>query len=216
MMSPGTILMLALTGLGGHGSHKAREGACDTCGVETRAMIAEIQCLQSSPRGRKREEAAKDLRKVDWHCHPEVVSALATALLTDGKDNVREEAAESLGKMAASTPEAHQALTTASAGDPDRGVRHEARKALKRLKSRCDGTCVVCGPAPGGIAPTAPPDRAIVVPDDQPPAQLVLPPNLGPPELLPAEPVPPLVIPGDPPAVASPGDEIPLEPPKES
>jgi len=213
MMTPfGTFLMLALSGLGGHGHHGPKEGCCAVCGVETRAVLAEIQCLQASPRGHRREDAAHDLRKVDWHCHPEVVSALATALLNDGKDDVREEAAESLGKLAAGTPEAHAALTMAAEADPDHGVRHEARKALKKLKGRCAGACQVCGPAPTGAAPPVIPGPPVILPDDQPPARLVLPPDLGPLDLAPA-PAPAPTPPAGSPFVAPRAEDVPLEPP---
>ena len=231
--------MLSQAAIGGH--HRVAKvpagASCDVCGIETRAIFAEIDILQHHPKWRKRDDAAHDLRKFDPNCHPEVVAALSTALLTDGKGEVREEAAESLGKLGTCTPDAHAALRRAASLDPDRGARREARRALQRIGNRrCEGACSVCGTGEGTIpvgpaVPVGEPSPAI---EGQAPARIVVPPDLGPlgpSPLAPREadetprlelkPVPPPerpavapAIPDDAP-VAPPAEGLPLEPPLE-
>jgi hypothetical protein len=131
--------------------------------------------MQKSPSWRARDNAAHALRKFDWRCHPEVVGALTYTLLNDGRKEVREEAAQSLTKMAPCLAVAHEALARAANDDPDLFTRLWARKGLRALGGRCEGACQVCGPAsplPGGQeivisapskvpgeVPTAAPDR---------------------------------------------------------
>jgi hypothetical protein len=146
----GTALILSQAAVGGHGHHDARAGACDSCGARNGVVLATIAKLQTSPRWRERDDAANDLRDFDWHCHPEVVGALAYTLLNDPEEEVREEAAESLAKMAPCLPVAHAALSRAAECDRDHATRHWARKGLKALRGRCEGTCRVCGPADDG------------------------------------------------------------------
>lgn len=241
-MTFGAWVLMAQAAMGGHHhAEKVSVANCDTCGAETRVILAEIDVLQHHPRWRKRDNAAHELRKFDWHTHPEVVAALSTALLTDGHGEVREEAAESLEKMAPCLPEAHAALDRAASMDPDRGTRRQARKALNKLgRRRCEGACQICAEgSPGGPIPLGPPVRVgepVLTPEDQPPARLIIPPNLGPegPSALgpmqeevppptlrskpiaPAEPqeeLPPAIV--DPP-VAPPAESLPMEPPLES
>ena len=85
--------------------------------------------------------------------------------MLDPSDDVREEAAESLEKMAACVPAAHEALSRAASGDPDHGVRKEARKALAALGRRCIADCQVCGPLPTGSVIQGP---TIIPPDWMP------------------------------------------------
>ena len=66
----------------------------------------------------QREKAAKELRKFN---SPEVVGALMTALQRDGKSEVRQEAAKSLGELQARG--AQPALRQAAREDTDGGVR---------------------------------------------------------------------------------------------
>ncbi|MCA1686119.1 MAG: HEAT repeat domain-containing protein, partial [Planctomycetia bacterium] len=101
--------------------------------------------LQTSSRPETREDAAHDLREVDWRCHPEVLGALAYSLLHDGDEEVREEAAESLTKMRACVPVVHAALSQAATLDPDGPTRREARRGLRNFVRHCDGACKLCG-----------------------------------------------------------------------
>ncbi len=142
---------LVLGVLAGHNSPDRAVG-CDQCGVRYSAVQATIVRLQTSPKAHDREDAAENLGKVKWTCHPEVVHALAASLLCDPKDDVREEAAESLRKMGACDPEAHLALRKAAASDRDLGVRKKSRRALASLPNRCVAGCAVCGPSP--VTPT--------------------------------------------------------------
>ena len=148
----GGVVVLAQAFLGMHGHDAPRPGCCDVCGIRRAAVLTEITRLQTCPNWRKRDDAAHALRKVDWHCHPEVVDALAYSLLRDCEEEVREEAAETLAKLAPCTPVAHQALKQAADCDPDHATRKWARRALKAMAGRCEAPCQVCGPTPGGFA----------------------------------------------------------------
>ena len=142
---PGCILVgLSATGLHDHGAPS--RPCCEGCGGRPSALQAEIRTLRTSPRWKSRDDAADALRKFDWKQHPEAVFALCDALLLDPKDDVREEAAESLKKMAPCVPMVHEALRRASVNDPNDDVREEARDALKSLGKRCVVDCQVCGP----------------------------------------------------------------------
>jgi hypothetical protein len=156
MVTLGVVVVVqALLGVG---HHVPRTGSCDVCGVESAMLFEQIQRLQHCPKWRDRDNAAHALRRFDWRCHPEVVGALAYSLLHDCEEEVREEAAESLTKMAPCLAVAHEALSLAAARDPDHCTRHEARKGLRNLKRHCAGPCNVCdhgtvevvSPLPGG------------------------------------------------------------------
>jgi hypothetical protein len=162
MASVYTIVLLAGAAAGGL-LHKDRgPGCCDACGVNTARIWREIATLEACPKWRERDDAAQELREFDWRCHPEIVPALAAALLRDCEEEVREEAAESLAKLAPCVPMAHEALHRAAASDPDHATRKWARRALARLeRSRCEGVCRVCGPIAGRVpipVPVGPPD----------------------------------------------------------
>src|SRR5947209_2833855 len=137
-MSSMVYTTLVLTSLGGlFGHHARRPGLCITCGEPPAAILTDIQVLQTCPNWRERDRAARRLRRYDWHCHPEVAAVLATALLTDRCEEVREEAAESLTRLAPCVPEAHAALRHAADADPDRATRKWARRGLRALGGRC-------------------------------------------------------------------------------
>ena len=78
--SLGTVLLLVESILGGHPHPFRAAGGCG-CGVHPAAVLAQIHRLQASPNWRARDDAAGELRDFDWRCHPEVVEALAAALL---------------------------------------------------------------------------------------------------------------------------------------
>lgn len=143
----GTVLVLAQSAIGLPGHHVSGPGSCDSCGVEKTVPVAMIARLQGSPRWRERHNAAHALRRFDWQCHPEVVGALAYSLLNDPCEEVREEAAQSLTRMAPCLPVAHAALERAARCDPDSATRRWARRALSALGNRCAAACQVCGPA---------------------------------------------------------------------
>jgi len=142
----GTALLVSQVLLGGHGHHKARVEECDRCGERDAQLVATLMTLQTCPQWRERDDAAHDLRDYDWRIHPEVVEALSFALLNDPEEEVREEAAESLTKMAPGLPVAHAALSRAAKCDRDLATRHWAKKGLKALPGPCESACQVCGP----------------------------------------------------------------------
>ncbi len=104
------------------------------CGDLGQQVVArDIAILTTCPDWRQRDDAARRLRQHDWRCHPEAVDALATALLKDPEEEVREEAAESLAKMVPLDPRAFLAVKTAAERDPDWAVRFHAKLARKRI-----------------------------------------------------------------------------------
>jgi hypothetical protein len=143
----GLALIVAQSAAGWHGHDDRATASCDVCGMERSSVVSEIVRLQKSPNWRAREDAARDLRKVDWRYHPEVLGALAYSLLHDGEEEVREEAAQSLTRMQACAPVVHEALTRAAACDPDGATRRQARRGLRNLARRCEAPCTVCGTA---------------------------------------------------------------------
>src|SRR4051794_34995049 len=110
----GTLLLLAPSTVGLHGHHDSGRAICDSCGVQESVALATITRLQTSPRWRERHNAAHALRRYDWRCHPDVVGALAFSMLNDTCEEVREEAAQSLTRMAPCLPVAHAALDRAA------------------------------------------------------------------------------------------------------
>ena len=142
----GASILFAQALVGGHGhGHRAPEADCCTrCGVVMPELVAQVNRLQTAPKWRDRERAAHALRRIDWKCHPEIVDVLASALLNDQHEEVREEAAQSLTRMAPCTVFAHEALARAAANDPDRSTRRCAAKGLKALTRRCGAGCHGC------------------------------------------------------------------------
>src|SRR5258707_14015949 len=65
---------------------------CHECGVKVAAIRSAIRCLETSPRGMARADAAEALGRVKTACHPEVVPALSEALLRDPDPCVRRHA----------------------------------------------------------------------------------------------------------------------------
>jgi HEAT repeat protein len=171
MASLYTVVLLVSPALAGVGHHAPKAGCCDVCGVESAYVVDLITRLQTCPRWRDRDRAAHQLRHINWHCHPEVVEVLATALLRDCDEEVREEAAQSLTKMAPCVPVAHEALKFAANCDPDHSTRHWARKGLSKLNHRCTSACAVCGPAPAEVVVPEPSLQGPVVPSTVVPVQ---------------------------------------------
>jgi hypothetical protein len=161
----GLFVVIGASAVGSHDHRGPKPPSCDECGAKSAAVRKEIQVLRTSRKKGDREDAAEDLRKFDWRRHPEAVLALSDALVLDPSDDVREEAAESLGKMAPCVPAAHEALIRAASRDPDHGVRKKARKALESLGRRCIADCRVCGPLPTGSVIQGP---TIIPPDWMP------------------------------------------------
>jgi hypothetical protein len=159
----GVVLILAQSVCGGHGHEPSGPACCDVCGIETAAVTEQIIRMQKSPNWRARDNAAHALRKFDWRCHPEVVEALAYTLLHDDEEEVREETAQSLTKMAPCLAVAHEALNRAANCDPDHSTRRWARKGLRALEGRCERTCKVCGPEVVGPVTPLPARRESVI-----------------------------------------------------
>lgn len=163
-----TIVLLAQAAAGGLWHHDRGPGCCDVCGEETARIGSEIVRLQTCPKWRTRDDAAHALRRFDWRCHPEIVAALATALLRDCEEEVREEAAETLAKLAPCVPVAHEALRVAAACDPDHATRKWARRGLDRLDRRCVADCRICGPIVGAAPIPVRIGEPILVPGPDP------------------------------------------------
>ncbi len=195
------VVLLGVSATGFHDHGPRRAVCCEGCGGQPSALTAAIRTLRTSPKWRARDDAAEALGKFDWRRHPEAALALSDALLLDPKDDVREEAAESLKKMAPCVPMVHAALSQAAAGDPEDDVREEARDALKAVGRRCVVDCQVCGPHP--TVQAIPPDwTPILAPDrgafpapspviETGPALEAIPPTTNPPSTVPdASPLP--------------------------
>lgn len=142
-----TLLLVTpiATGFTGHHRPKAAVVCCDVCGVESAEVAELIDTLQHCPRWRKRDNAAHALKRYDWRCHPDAAQALAAAMLCDGEEEVREEAAESLAKMKPCLPEVHAALARSAKCDPDHATRKWARRGLSAIGDRCVAQCGACG-----------------------------------------------------------------------
>lgn len=140
---------------------------CPECRADLKWIRAETRALHSSTRPKDRVEGAVALASVRWRCHPEVVAALAEALGTDKKAQVRAGAAEALGRMVPDLAVSHLGLLEASRSDPEASVRKQARKALAAKGLRCVADCPICGPIPSGAAITGP---SVLLPewDDKP------------------------------------------------
>ncbi|CAN5763217.1 hypothetical protein BH23PLA1_BH23PLA1_18090 [soil metagenome] len=149
----GTILLTSQVALGGLFPCKLfdKGSPCGPCRTSHPVVHREVSVLLHCPNGKDRASAAVSLRKVDWKCHPEVVPALAHAMLHDCEAKVRAKSAETLAKLAPCLPEAHSALILASQRDPNHGTRKWAKKALGNLDRGCLAACTHCGPLPGGI-----------------------------------------------------------------
>lgn len=197
----GIALIVAQSVLGGHGL-VATGGSCSTCGVAS-AVEAAIMQLQTSPSWCERKAAARALRRFGWECHPEVATALVSAMLADPNRWVRNESAESLAKLAPCVPGVHEALAHAATKSPNLFTRLWARKGLRALGRRCVGTCSICGP----IVTSPLPAGSFVV--ETPP--VIGPPTFGDPSIGNAAP-PVMSEPASPPPPPGPPDEPSLDP----
>ena len=169
MLATSTIhVLLAAAALGCGDHHLRRVEVVAIVSAPNPAVDRELAILRCSPRWRERDNAAHRLAKYSWARNPQMLPALVAALTGDPQDDVRGEAAETLGKLAPCVPEVHEALGFAAARDPKFGVRHQAKKALKSLGKVCAAPCSACDP---GVVI----EREVIVP--------------GPIEVVPLEPV---------------------------
>jgi hypothetical protein len=121
---------------------------CRSCLSEFREVQELLVEMQRHPNWRRRDDAAHELREFDWRSHPDLAPALAYTMLNDGHEEVREEAAETLAKLAPCDGSAHLALRQVALTDPDHATRKWAKRALDRLDHRCLTDCSLCGPVP--------------------------------------------------------------------
>ena len=204
----GLILMVAQAAVG-FGHHGRKAGDCDRCGAVSAAVDAEIRTLQGASRWRTRDNAAHALRKFDWRCHPEAALALVGAMLHDCEEEVREEAAESLARLAPCLPEVHLALARAAELDPDHATRKWARRGLRALGDRCQGDCLACDPAPGLPVRVSRPVPTIHVEPLPPLETAPVSPPISPPPPPPADDLP-APLPGASPSRPDPVDDGPV------
>lgn len=127
-----------------HGGHDRVVAECSDCGAEQAAVQEKVDKLRTSSHWIARRKAARSLRGYDWRRHPEAVEALADAVRCDRQCLVRQEAAESLGKMKPCLPVAHETLARAAEADPSLIARCAAKKALKAVGKSCVEPCDVC------------------------------------------------------------------------
>lgn len=145
----GVILAVSIGTI--HSGHDRVVSECSDCGVERAAVQEKIAKLRTAPHWIVRRKAARSLRNLDWRRHPEAVEALADAVRCDRQCLVRQEAAESLGKMKACLPVAHETLAHAAVDDPSLIARHAAGKALKSVGKSCVEPCDACGVSEMGV-----------------------------------------------------------------
>lgn len=182
MNTIGVMFLMAQLTISCSHEHKV-VATCVDC-KESAEVAGLIHCLQTAPRWKVRDDAAHDLRRFNWRCNPEIVDALAAALLNDCREEVREEAAQSLTKLAPCTPVAFVALETAACKDPDHATRNQAKRGLKALgKYRPEATTIVVRypgvivPVPAQAIPAHPGTLEILTPSEP---VLTLPPNPSP------------------------------------
>ncbi|WP_165244814.1 HEAT repeat domain-containing protein [Paludisphaera soli] len=217
-----------------HAGHASRQVECSDCGADFAAVEEQVVKLRTAPHWIARRKAARALRSYDWKQHPDAVEALSEAVRRDRQCLVRQEAAESLGKMKPCLPVAHEALSCAAKGDSSLIARLAAKKALKSVGKGCVEPCDVCGPEMDGdveflptihrelgtpIEPTFPelvPDAPGSLLEPLAPTSTVVPVPV-PPAPSPFLPVPESPIPARPPVGlprSHPEDALPLSPPE--
>jgi len=158
-ISLGLVWIVAQTAPGWDGHSRQNSQSCDRCGVSGSVVVDEIIQLQNAPAWRTRERAANALRRVNWRCHPDVIGALSYSLLHDPHEEVREEAAESLAKLAkegACEPVLHEALAVSAQSERDFATRLNARRGLRNLSKHCRGKCQIREPTGSEIVVSAP------------------------------------------------------------
>jgi len=177
------LLASSTVGFGDH--HLRRVEAISARDRFDPEVARDLAILRASPRWRARDDAAHRLGKVSWRKHPQILPALVAALTCDPEEEVREEAAESLGKLAPCIAEVHEGLATAARRDPDGAVRRQAKKALKSLGTFCEDPCGACDPGlvierraidSEPVFVDLPMDAFPVPADELPPGTIVVPP----------------------------------------
>lgn len=99
--------------------------------VDPKTRVPElISILKTDKDADKRARAAEELRNYEGAHHPEIIPALIDALQADAKPNVRNEAAQSLGKLRPISQAGGEALENATANDSSMRVRLQARNSL--------------------------------------------------------------------------------------
>jgi hypothetical protein len=200
-----------------------------------------ITTLKGDADEHKRAAAATELRKYDPRAFPAIVPLLIDVLKKDAKPSVRQEAAQSLGRIRPVSPEAGLALEQAAANDAALRVRVQARTSLMYYRLSGYHTPKTDGPqlspsgqdkgepplaipdAPGKTGPLKPLPRLsgrVIVPTTtaEPPLALPAPDNVVP-RPLPPGPVKSALVPVNPPHLETPppplADEGPeLNPPQ--
>lgn len=167
-MAMASLTLILAASVGIHAGHDRARGDCRECGEVDAAVREKVATLRTACLWVVRRKAARQLRGYDWERHPEAVEALADAVLHDRQCLVRQEAAESLGKMKPCLPAAHEALARAAEDDPSLIARCAAKKALKSVGQACVKPCDVCGPSASdveeGIPPLSEPGESIIPP----------------------------------------------------
>ena len=149
-MATASLILILGASIGAHAGHERGVVGCRDCGEAEAAVQEKVVKLRSASLWVVRRKAARGLRAYDWERHPEAVEALADAVLHDRQCLVRQEAAESLGRMKACLPIAHEALARAAEDDPSLIARCAAKKALKAVGKACEAPCDACGPGSSG------------------------------------------------------------------
>lgn len=180
----GFTFLMAASSLGCGDHHPRRVEVVTVCDPRAAEVAREIAILRTAPRWRARDDAAHRLAKYDWKRSPEILPALVEAMARDPEDEVREEAAESLGKIAPCVPEVHEGLKRAANCDPDTAVRKQARKSLKELGDVCKAPCGACDPGLvierrviGAEPVFVDPGQPAIPVEELPPGTIVVPPT---------------------------------------
>lgn len=87
--------------------------------------------VKSDPDEAKRTSAAAELRDYDPNTYTDIIPVLVDVLKNDSKPGVRREAANSLGRLRAKSPDASKALQQAASKDASWRVRFQAWSSLK-------------------------------------------------------------------------------------
>ena len=202
----GVVAIVAQAVLGGCGGHDPGRAPPTSAGSRMRRSWPRSRgCRRARAGGIATTRRTRSGRSTGGAI-PRWSGALAYSLLHDPEEEVREEAAQSLTRMAPCLAVAHEALSRAADADPDHSTRRWARKGLKTLGRRCEGPCKVCGPAVVGPVAPIPGGPTVPVPASLPaPVEAVILPIIDPAVVPPSDPPAP---PPDRPPPFSKGPEL--------